>query len=357
MKVNGREYASVSYDVAHDCVNVIDQRVLPYRFMTRSLRSTDEMIAAITDMTVRGAPAIGILAAWAARFAVRDLFSRPGDLQEKIKQLAECRPTAVNLSIGTYYVMQGIKEIKPYEQALAEATRLAAEFTGREMDACRRIGENGVVLLEAIYHKTKKTVHILTHCNAGWLACGDWGTALSPVFMAKRKNIPVHVWVDETRPRNQGAQLTGWELWNEEIPFTIIPDNSGGLLMQKKEVDIVITGADRIAANGDTANKIGTYLKALAANDNRIPFYVAAPFSTFDFSLNNGCTDIPIEQRSETEVRRMSGIHASKPAEIEIIPEHYPVKNHAFDVTPFRLINGFITEKGIISAAELKSES
>jgi len=353
MKVNGKDYLSVAFNNAENCIDVIDQQILPFYFKVIKLYNADEAVKAISDMTVRGAPAIGILAAWGSRMAVKDFYGKPELLAMKFNNLLECRPTAVNLAKGTNAVKSCLQPGYSYEQALDAATVAAKNFSDNEITACKIIGENGLTLIENIFNKSKNTVNILTHCNAGWLACGDWGTALSPVFAAHRKGIPVHVWVDETRPRNQGANLTAWELFNEGIDFTIIPDNSGGLLMMQSEVDIVITGADRIAANGDTANKTGTYLKALAASDNNIPFYIAAPSSTFDFNLTKGVGNIPIEIRNSNEICLMKGIRDNKYEEFRIIPNEFHALNHAFDITPARLINGYITEKGIFNADQL----
>ncbi len=354
MKVNGKDYLSVNFSFADDCIEVIDQRLLPFEFAVKELHSIVEITEAISNMTVRGAPAIGILAAWGVRMGIKEFFTKPDVFEEKCKKLADCRPTAVNLAKGITYVRKNIDFSGKYEIALKSATQAATAFMNTEIEACKKIGAYGLKIINELYKEKQSPVQILTHCNAGWLACGDWGTALSPIFMAHREGIPVHVWVDETRPRNQGANLTAWELFNEGIPFTVIPDNSGGLLMQQGDVDIVITGADRIAMNGDTANKIGTYLKALAARDNNIPFYIAAPVSTFDLSLKKGQGRIPIEVRDGNEISIMKGKLGNKISEFRIIPENFPVMNHAFDITPARLITGFITDKGIFDLKNLK---
>jgi methylthioribose-1-phosphate isomerase len=354
MEVNGRHYQSVSFDDREGVIEVIDQRLLPFEFHLKAIRTVEEATEAIVNMTVRGAPAIGMLAAWGVHMAVRQYGESPDLLLEKCRVLKSCRPTAVNLAKGVDYVLTSIKGQSRDANQSEKASHAARSFCESEIAACRTIGEYGLKLLSDLYNKKKSRLNILTHCNAGWLACGDWGTALSPVFLAKRFGIPVHVWVDETRPRNQGANLTAWELYNEKIPFTIIPDNSGGLLMQQNEADVVITGADRIAANGDTANKTGTYLKALAASDNHIPFYVAAPVSTFDFSLDKGVHCIPVEIRDGREISVIKGKRGKQVVDCRIIPEEYPVLNHAFDITPARLISGYITEKGIFAANQLK---
>jgi len=354
MKVNGIEYQSVYFNSNNDRIELIDQRLLPFEFRIVSINSIDEVINCISNMTVRGAPAIGIIAAWGIRMAVRDLFGKPEQFEIKCRELIECRPTAVNLEKGAGFVKKNIDFSLEYSASLKIATESALQFALNEVNACKEIGSKGLELIADQYKNKKRKLNILTHCNAGWLACGDWGTALSPVFMAHRMGIPLHVWVDETRPRNQGAKLTAWELFNENIPFSIIPDNSGGLLMQRGEVDMVITGADRIAMNGDTANKTGTYLKAIAARHNNVPFYIAAPSSTFDFSIPDG-NSINIEIRDGNEISIMNGIGGKSISEFRIIPEEYNVLNHAFDITPSDMISGFISEKGIFHPVNLKS--
>jgi len=353
MEVNGKHYQSVAFNEAEGVAELINQQIIPFEFRILQIKTIEEITDAIINMTVRGAPAIGMAAAYGVVLAVIQYRNDPEKINEKCNILRSCRPTAVNLGKGVDAVLQVV--FKDNGSFLPEAAIAAARmFCENEVRACQTIGRNGLTLLSQMYGEKKATLNILTHCNAGWLACGDWGTALSPVFMAKRQGIPVHVWVDETRPRNQGASLTAWELYNEKIPFTIIPDNSGGLLMQQKQVDMVITGADRIAANGDTANKTGTYLKALAAAGNHIPFYVAAPLSTFDFSLNEGISSIPIEIRNSREVSFVKSFDGNTVQEVRIIPEEFPVINHAFDITPAKLITGFITERGVFTSGQLK---
>lgn len=353
MEVNGKHYQSVAFNEEEGVAELINQQLIPFDFRIIRINTVEEITDAIINMTVRGAPAIGMAAACGVRLAVQQYKNDPEKLREKCQVLRNCRPTAVNLAKGVDAVLQVVFSANgSFLHDLADTA--ARSFCDNEINACKSIGSYGLTILSEIYERKKDTLNILTHCNAGWLACGDWGTALSPVFMAKRQGIPVHVWVDETRPRNQGAALTAWELSNEKIPFTIIPDNSGGLLMQQKQVDFVITGADRIAANGDTANKTGTYLKALAAKSHSIPMYIAAPVSTFDFSLASGVGSIPIEIRNGDEISIVKGIAGGKITECRIIPEDYPVLNHAFDITPAPLISGFITEKGIFSSNRLK---
>jgi len=329
-------------------LEVIDQTKLPFSYETKVLGSTDEVVSAIKDMTVRGAGVIGSVAAFGIYIACREV-SDYEELKVKAKLIRESRPTAVNLMWAVDKMMEFLEDSMELEH---DAKAYAIELNDDEAEESIKIAEYGCDIIEKILEsKTDKTINILTHCNAGWLAVIDEGTALAPIYEARRRGIDVHVWVDETRPRNQGASLTAWELTKSGVNHTIIADNTGGHLMQRGEVDMVITGADRVSANGDVANKIGTYLKALAAKDNNIPFYVAIPASTFDFEIKDGVKEIPIELRSEDEVKYMRGIDEDGIVrEVLITPKDSPAINYGFDVTPARLITGLITNKGICEA-------
>ncbi|MEA3331063.1 MAG: S-methyl-5-thioribose-1-phosphate isomerase [Campylobacterota bacterium] len=329
-------------------LEVIDQTKLPFSYETKVLKTTDKVVTAIKDMTVRGAGVIGSVAAFGIYTACREVDSYE-ELKEKAKLIRESRPTAVNLMWAVDKMMELLKES---DNLVEDSKSHAIELNDDEAKESLKIASYGCDIIEEILKKKKKTeINILTHCNAGWLAVIDEGTALAPIYEAKRRGIAVHVWVDETRPRNQGASLTAWELTQSGINHTIIADNTGGHLMQIGEVDIVITGADRVSANGDVANKIGTYLKALAAKDNGVPFYVAIPASTFDFEIRDGVKEIPIELRSEDEVKYMRGVDSDGVVrEVLVTPKDSPAINYGFDVTPARLITGLITDKGICEA-------
>lgn len=342
MRVNNKNYQSVWADFNNKRIYCIDQRALPFRFSILELNNLNDISNAITTMAVRGAPAIGITAAYAIWLSH---YSNDGNINlilQDYNRLISLRPTAINLKKGADYVFSAINENINNSQVYDRAI----EFVNNEINACYKIGTYGVELIKAIHNQSSNIVNILTHCNAGWLACGDYGTALAPIFEANKQNIPIHVWVDETRPLNQGSRLTAWELYNEKIPFSVITDNTGGLLMMKHNVDMIIIGADRIARNGDVANKIGSYLKALAAVAHSIPFYVAAPISTFDFSLDSG-DDIPIEQRHSSEIQSIQSFYNDEWISSELFPPDYQSINYAFDITPAKFINSFITEKGI----------
>ncbi|MDA3885985.1 MAG: S-methyl-5-thioribose-1-phosphate isomerase [Candidatus Delongbacteria bacterium] len=340
MKYNRKKYTSLWYEKG--VVKIIDQTILPEEFRIIDLRSSDDIIDAIKTMKVRGAPLIGVAGAYGVYFAFKEYGEDHERLNNKISALKNARPTAVNLQFAVDLIYDHALNTNcesPEEDALEKAKELFES----EIKACKRIGEHGYSILNKLV--VKDYINLLTHCNAGWLATVDYGTASAPVFEAAYRGLDIHVWVDETRPRNQGGKLTAWEYFHEDIPHTVITDNAGGHLMQNGEVDIVITGADRIASNGDSANKIGTYLKALAAYDNNIPFYIAAPISTIDFNTSSG-KDIPIEIRHENEIKYSGNtplIHTKSPA-----------INHGFDITPARLITGYITEKGIFTAKQLK---
>ena len=334
-------------------VFIIDQTQLPHRFLTRRLASVEDAAEAILSMQVRGAPLIGATAAYGMALAAA---SDPSEsaLAAAAGRLVGTRPTAGNLKWAVTRVVEHLSRLPAGARAEA-AWALAADIAEEDIALNRAMGEHGVRLIEAIA-QTKGAGHpvnILTHCNAGWLATVDRGTATAPIYEAYARGLSIHVYVDETRPRNQGASLTAWELGREGVPHTVIPDNTGGHLMQHGLVDIVIVGTDRTTASGDVCNKIGTYLKALAAKDNGVPFYVAAPSPSIDFSLHDGIAEIPIEERSSAEVTHMTGATAAGAIEtVRITPEGSPVANYGFDVTPARLISGLITERGVIAATE-----
>ncbi|MDT8339866.1 MAG: S-methyl-5-thioribose-1-phosphate isomerase, partial [Sulfurimonas sp.] len=339
----------LSDDMFDECLEVIDQRQLPFEYDTKYLTDTDEVVTAIKNMTVRGAGVIGSVAAFGIYIAAIEVDGDYEALQEKAALIRESRPTAVNLMWAVDRMMELLKDS---DDLVDDARRFAIELNDQEALESQKIAEIGCDIIEDILKKKNKTkINILTHCNAGWLAVIDEGTALAPIYEAKRRGIDVHVWVDETRPRNQGASLTAWELTQSGVEHTVIADNMGGLLMQRGEVDMVIVGADRVSANGDAANKIGTYLKALAAHDNSVPFYVAIPTSTFDFEIRDGVKEIPIEERSPDEVRFIKGVDSEGVVrEVRITPEDSPALNYGFDVTPARLITGLITNRGVCEA-------
>jgi methylthioribose-1-phosphate isomerase len=353
MKINGQRFQSIVYDTEEKTVRVIDQRKLPFKFEILELKSLDDVFTAIKDMIVRGAPLIGVTAAYGLYLGIRQN-SRISynELTEMGSYLKSSRPTAVNLARVVDDVIKNLQAIetgKLKEVALKQAQK----WEVLEIENCESIGNYGLPLIEALaMKKADKPVNILTHCNAGWLACVDWGTALAPIYKAHVKGIPVHVWVDETRPRNQGARLTAWELQQAGVPYTVITDNTGGHLMQHGLVDMVIVGSDRTTRNGDVANKIGTYLKALAAKDNNIPFYVALPSSSIDFKMTNGINNIPIEQRDGEEILQMEVLIDNETKTAWLMEENTPVANFGFDVTPARLVSALITEKGICEASE-----
>ncbi|HEY1879295.1 MAG TPA: S-methyl-5-thioribose-1-phosphate isomerase [Caulobacteraceae bacterium] len=334
-------------------VEILDQTLLPHRVEVARLSSLDAFVSAIADMKVRGAPLIGVTAAFGLARALMDDPSDAG-LAAASARLAAARPTAVNLAWALARVAAKIASLPPScraEAAVAEAVTMADE----DVAVCRAIGEHGAALIAAEAERKGGRVNLLTHCNAGWLATVDWGTALSPVYVAAEQGIDVHVWVDETRPRNQGAALTAFELGQQGIAHTIVADNAGGHLMQHGEVDLCIVGADRVTRSGDAANKIGTYLKALAAFDNGVPFHIAVPLSTVDWTLSDGLSEIPIEQRSGREVTHITGAAADGSiAEVRIAAPGSVAANYAFDVTPARLITGFVTERGLALPAELE---
>jgi len=341
-------------------VQVIDQRRLPHELVVMNLASVDETSAAIAEMVVRGAPLIGVTAAYGMYLAARSApagKAAAGYWRKAAERLKAARPTAVNLAWAVDRMAAAVATTDSRAGKISLAKSTAAAIAEEEVENCRRIGENGLPLIKRVSErKAGAPVNILTHCNAGWLACVEYGTATAPIYIAREHGIDVHVWVDETRPLNQGARLTAWELAAAGVPHTLITDNAGGHLMQRGKVDLVIVGTDRTAASGDVANKIGTYLKALAARDNGIPFYVALPSSTFDRRIADGLRDIPIEERDPDEIRYVHGHDGRGPTRVRICPEACPAANPAFDVTPARLVTGFITERGVCgaSAQEIK---
>ena len=350
MKVDGTHFRSIWLDSDGWSVCAIDQRRLPHEFIVARLTTLGEAAEAIRSMLVRGAPLIGATAAYGMALAMRDDRSEAA-IARAYDALIATRPTAINLKWALDEMRAVLKPLPPSARADAAYAR-ADDIAEQDVIINQGIAQNGLRLIEAIAARQKdQPVNVLTHCNAGWLATVDWGTATAPIYLAYDRGIPVHVWVDETRPRNQGASLTAWELGHHGVPHTVIPDNTGGHLMQHGKVDLVIVGTDRVAANGDVCNKIGTYLKALAAHDNGVPFYVALPSPTIDFSVADGINQIPIEQRGAEEVTDMTG--RTKDGRIEtvrIVAEGSPVANYAFDVTPARLVTGLITERGVLRA-------
>ncbi|MBC2743611.1 MAG: S-methyl-5-thioribose-1-phosphate isomerase [Desulfosarcina sp.] len=356
MIVDGKQIRPIWLDADQTTVKVIDQRQLPHRFEVADLTTVDAVIHAIKEMFVRGAPLIGVTGAYGVMTAAingETASDNLGFIRQECERLKAARPTAVNLVWGVDRVFKKVSAAgtpeKRIDAARAEATLIADE----EAENCRRIGIHGAGLIEAISRrKNGGTVNVLTHCNAGWLACIEYGTATAPIYEAFNRGVDLHVWVDETRPLNQGSRLTAWELGKHGVPHTVITDNAGGHLMQHGRVDMVIVGTDRSTHTGDVANKIGTYLKALAARDNNVPFYVALPSSTFDWNMTDGVKEIPIEERSPDEVRYVQGLADGRIARVLVPPESSPAADFAFDVTPARLVTGFITERGVCGASE-----
>lgn len=350
MKVDGKNMRSIWLEADGGSVGAIDQSLLPHRFATIRLTTLDDAARAIATMQVRGAPLIGATAAYGVCLALRADASDEA-LERAFATLMATRPTAINLKWALEEMVGAVRN-RPREERVAAAYRRAAEICDEDVAINRAIGGHGAALIAAIAAKKPpaQPVQVLTHCNAGWLATVDFGTALAPIYVAHDRGVPLHVWVDETRPRNQGAALTAWELGQHGVPHTVIPDNTGGHLMQHGMVDMVIVGTDRVTADGDVCNKIGTYLKALAARDNNVPFLVALPFSTIDWSLEDGST-IPIEERGGDEVKFMTGkLKDGSIATVQIAPDWSQAANFGFDVTPARLISGFITERGVTPA-------
>ena len=350
MKIEGKEYRTIWFDEKNQVVKIIDQTKLPHQFIIKDLKIVKDAINAIKVMEVRGAPLIGGTAGYGIVLAIMEK-NDTDFIKKSSEDLIQSRPTAINLKWAVDRMMKklsGVNNNEVLKVALDEAKAICEE----DVNFCENIGLNGLKIIEEIYNKKKDTVNILTHCNAGWLATINWGTATSPIYHAHKEGIPVHVWVDETRPRNQGANLTSYELNEEEVPNTIIADNTGGILMQRGEVDMCIVGTDRTLSTGDVCNKIGTYLKALAAKDNNVPFYVALPSSTIDWDIKD-FKNIPIEERNPEELTHVEGLDKDKKLQkILIYPQKSEVKNIAFDVTPAKYVTGLITEKGVCEASE-----
>jgi methylthioribose-1-phosphate isomerase len=350
MNVHGRPTRTIWPAPDGDGVEIIDQTRLPHEFVVARLRTLADAAEAIRTMQVRGAPLIGVTAAYGIVLAMREDASEEG-LDRAVETLAATRPTAVNLRWALDRMAAALRRPEVNDR-VAAAARLADALAEEDVETCRAIGRHGAELIRAAHERTGRTVNVLTHCNAGWLATVDWGTALAPIYAAHDDGVPVHVWVDETRPRNQGAALTAFELGQHGVPHTILADNAGGHLMQHGQVDLCIVGSDRTTATGDVANKIGTYLKALAAHDNGVPFYAALPASTIDWTLADGVLSIPIEERSAAEVTHMTGrADDGRIVTVQVSAPGSAAANPAFDVTPARLVTGIVTERGVASAS------
>ncbi len=347
MRIEGKEYRTIWFE--NNILKIIDQTKLPHQFVIKELKTVNDAINAIKVMEVRGAPLIGGTAAYGLALAVQEN-NDTEFIKKSAKELIQSRPTAINLKWAIDRMIKKLTGINS-DKLLSIALNEAKEICDEDEKFCENIGINGLKVIEEIYNKKQDTVNILTHCNAGWLATINWGTATSPIYHAHKKGIPIHVWVDETRPRNQGANLTSYELNEEEISNTIIADNTGGILMQRGEVDMCIVGTDRTLSNGDVCNKIGTYLKALAAHDNNVPFYVALPSSTIDWDIKDA-KDIPIEERNSEELSHVEGIDENNQIKkVLIYPKKSKAMNLAFDVTPAKYVTGLITERGITEAS------
>ncbi len=355
MLINGKQYKSI-WLKEEKKVQVFDQRLLPHKIEFFDITSSELAAYAIKEMVVRGAPLIGGTAAYGVYLAVLETSGKNNPeehLRRAAEQLKSSRPTAVNLFWAVDRMLRKIAEASDWNKKIETARSEAEAICEEDIRICESIGEHGLKIIEEIYQQTQRTVNILTHCNAGWLATIDWGTATAPIYKAHKKGIPVHVWVDETRPRNQGAKLTAFELLQEGVPHTLIADNTGGHLMQHGFVDLVIVGTDRTTPTGFVANKIGTYLKALAAKDNNVPFYAAVPSSSIDWNIKDALKEIPIETRSEDEVKYIRGKDKDgKIQDVLICPEETPAINYGFDVTPPYLVTGLITERGIAKPNE-----
>jgi methylthioribose-1-phosphate isomerase len=349
MKVEGRAHRTIWPAEDGGAIEVIDQTLLPHRFSTRRIADLDAAVEAIKTMVVRGAPLIGVTAAYGLALALGES-ADDASLERAYRVLLASRPTAVNLRYALDEVRARVLPLPPAQRASASWAR-ATELCEEDVALSKRIGESGLELIEAAHRKNRRAVNILTHCNAGWLATVDWGTATAPIYMAHDRGVPVHVYVDETRPRNQGASLTAFELGQHGVPHTLVADNAGGHLMQHGKIDLCIVGADRITARGDAANKIGTYLKALAARANKVPFYVAAPYTTIDWTIEDGLREIEIEERDAGEVTHIHGrLDDGALARVRLSPPGTPAANPAFDVTPAELIDAFITDRGLCAA-------
>jgi methylthioribose-1-phosphate isomerase len=355
VKVGGRHFRTIWLKLGDECVvELIDQRFLPHQFVIEEVRTVEQMATAIREMHVRGAGLIGASAGYGMYLAAIEGEARDSvdeHLVHAAAQLKATRPTAVNLSWAVERQLNKIAQGKNAREKLAIALHTASLIAEEDAEQCRMIGQHGLKLIEQIAQKKAgKPVNVLTHCNAGWLAFVDYGSATSPIYAAHDRGLPVHVWVAETRPRNQGSKLTAWELSEHDVPHTVIADSAAGHLMQRGEVDLVIVGTDRTTYTGDVANKIGTYLKALAAKDNNVPFYVALPSSSFDWSMRDGLKEIPIEKRSAEEVKCVDGWRDGQQVEVRVTPERSPAANYGFDVTPARLVTGLITDRGLCDA-------
>ncbi len=352
MKVDGKPYRTIWRHEDGWSVEIIDQTKLPHEFVLAQLTTLEDAAHAIKAMLVRGAPLVGATAAYGMCLAVREDPSDEG-IDRAYQVLFATRPTAVNLRWALDVMRDAMRNL-PREKRAAAAYAKAAEICDDDVATCSAIGDHGLSLIREAWEKKGRPerVNVLTHCNAGWLATVDWGTALAPIYKAHDAGLPVHVWVDETRPRNQGASLSAWELGRHGVPHTVITDNAGGHIMQHGLVDLCIVGTDRTTGTGDVCNKIGTYLKALAAHDNGVPFYVALPHSTIDWTIDDGVKEIPIEQRDAAEVTEMTGRAADgRIVTVRITPEGSPAANYAFDVTPRKYVTGLITERGVCAAS------
>ena len=353
MNINGKAFRTIWFD--NNIVKIIDQTKLPHQFIIKELKTIKDAILAIKNMEVRGAPLIGATAAYGMVLSIIEKNDQ-SFLKKSSEDLIKSRPTAINLKWAVDRMMKKLSGVNS-EEILNIAIKEAKNICEEDVGFCKNIGVNGLKIIEEISKKKKDTINILTHCNAGWLATIDWGTATSPIYHAHKKGIKVHVWVDETRPRNQGANLTSYELNEEGISNTIITDNAGGILMQRGQVDMCIVGTDRTLSNGDVCNKIGTYLKALAAHDNKVPFYVALPSSTIDWNIKNS-KDIPIEERNSEELSHVEGLDKNnKLTKVLIYPKKSQSMNLAFDITPAKYVTGLITEKGVCNASKEGLES
>jgi methylthioribose-1-phosphate isomerase len=357
MIVGGNHYQSIWPDPGNpEIIRIIDQNRLPFEFRIDEITTSKQAHYAIRTMKIRGAPLIGVTGAFGVYLACLEA-RRNKDWKKFVEDRAllirSARPTAVNLEWAVDRIMMGIRDAKNVEESILRSRQEAIRLMEEEKDASFRIGMHGLEIIREISLRKKgHRVNILTHCNAGWLACIDYGTATAPVYLAHDQGIPVHIWVDETRPRNQGARLTAWELGQHGVPHTVVVDNAGGYLMQRGLVDLVLVGSDRTTRTGDVANKIGTYLKALAAHDNNVPFYAAVPSSSIDFGIRSGLKEIRIEERNHSEVREIEGSVDGEIKTVKILPAESPVSNYGFDITPARLVTGLITERGICAANE-----
>lgn len=354
MLINEKPHKTISFLDTDISIEIIDQTKLPHEFEKKKLSTLDDASNAIKRMLVRGAPLIGVTGAYGFVLGLKDDSSDEG-VEKIVKQLIETRPTAVNLKWALNRMSEKVKPFDP-EKRLGEAIKEAKKIETEDIMMCSSIGDYGMQLINKIKAEkgiTDRPFNILTHCNAGWLATVDWGTALSPIYKSHRNGVDLHIWVDETRPRNQGASLTAFELKNEKIPHTVVVDNAGGYLMQNGQVDLVIVGSDRTTKSGDVCNKIGTYLKAISAKENNVPFYAALPISTIDWNLRDGVKEIPIEERSTEEISHIYGINQEGLLDkVLLVPENTNCYNPGFDVTPSKFITGLITERGIANANE-----